>query len=517
MSKINTSDLILSILSGVLFTISHIVPYTGFLSWILLTPLFIAIEDKRPFHALCLGVLTGTVLNVIGSYWLIETLSRFGGFPFPISLLFLLILSFYSGLSIGIFTLVISILNLLKKRGYLPVIVIASVWTSIEYLFPFLFPYTIANPQAHFLPIIQISDLFGIYAVSFLIIFVNVTLMRVYKFMRKQGPIPHYEITISILLLTLTLIYGFWRIKTEKRIMADSPKIKVGIVQANFNFLEKIEEHQENMIEIHKSMSQSLNYPDLIIWPETAILLWISTSSDQLVKNGNTAIPDIKGTYFVVGGLSYESNETSPDETDYENITKYNTAFLTDSDGNIIGRYHKIKLLLFGEYLPFSSWIPALKKLSPATGDFIPGNELNLFEIKEKGIKIAPLICYEDIIPSFSRKFVKKGANLIINLTNDGWFGESTAPYQHLLLSIPRAVENRRYLIRSTNTGISAIIDPIGRVTDKTDIFQKTNLEGEVGLLEGRETLYTRIGDLFPWACLVFWIGYAFIIVFKKK
>ncbi len=517
MSKINKSDLILSISSGLLFTISHIVPYAGFLSWFLLIPLFIAIEDKRPFHALGLGILTGTVLNALGSYWLIGTLSRFGGFPFPISLLFLLILSFYSGLSIGIFTLVITILNLLKKRGLLSVIVIASVWTSMEYLFPFLFPYTIANPQAHFIPILQISDLLGIYGVSFLIIFVNVTLMRLYKYIRKQGPIPHYEIIISILLLTLTLIYGFWRIETEKRIIADAPTIKVGLVQANFNFLEKIDENQEPMIEIHKSMSQSLNHPDLIIWPETAVMLWIPTSSDRLIENGNTVIPDINGTYFLVGGLSYESNETSPDEFAYDNMTKYNTAFLTDSGGNIIGRYHKIKLLLFGEYLPFSTWIPALKKLSPVSGDFIPGNELNLFEIKEKGVKIAPLICYEDIIPSFSRKFVKKGANLIINITNDGWFGESTAPYQHLLLSIPRAIENRRYLIRSTNTGISAIIDPIGRVVDKTDIFRKTNLEGEVGILEGRETLYTKVGDIFPWTCLVVWIGYAFIIILKKK
>jgi len=517
MSKINASDLILSILSGILFAISLIVPYTGFLSWVLLIPLFIAIGDKKPRHALCLGILTGTVANVIGSYWLIGTLSRFGGFPVPISLLFLLILSVYSGLAIGIFTLVISILNLLKNRGFLSVIVIASVWTSIEYLFPFLFPYTIANPQAHFIPVLQISDLLGIYAVSFLIVCVNVTLVRIYRYIRNEGPIPHYEIVVSILLLTLTLIYGFWRIETEERIIADSPKIKVGLVQANFNFLEKINENQENMIETHKSMSQALNYPDLIIWPETAILLWIPTSSGQLADEGNAAIPNIKGTYFLVGGLSYESDETSPDEIDYDNITKYNTAFLSDSEGNIIGRYHKIKLLLFGEYLPFSTWIPALKKLSPASGDFIPGEELNLFEIEEKGIRIAPLICYEDIIPSFSRKFVKMGANLIINLTNDGWFGDSTAPYQHLLLSIPRAIENRRYLIRSTNTGISAIIDPVGRVIERTETFQKTNLEGEVGILDGRETLYTKIGDVFPWACLVIWIGYSFIIVIKKK
>ncbi|MCZ6555771.1 MAG: apolipoprotein N-acyltransferase, partial [Candidatus Dadabacteria bacterium] len=175
------------------------------------------------------------------------------------------------------------------------------------------------------------------------------------------------------------------------------------------------------------------------------------------------------------------------------------------------------KLILFGEYLPFAKYIPAIKNISPASGDFTPGDKLDLFEIKEKGARIAPIICYEDIIPSFSRQFVNKGANLIVNITNDAWFGKTIAPYQHLFISIPRAVETRKYLLRSTNTGISAIIDPVGRVVDRTDNFVQTNLEGEVSLMNGGKTLYTRIGDLFPIACSVFWIGFVVVVKLRGK
>jgi apolipoprotein N-acyltransferase len=508
MSNIKTIDVNLSTMSGALFAITFMIPYSGIISWFVLIPLLIAIKDKSPMGALVLGTLAGTVANSLGFYWLIGTLSRFGGFPFPVSLAFLLILSAFTGLSFGIFSYLTTKLQLLNKRGISSAIAIASIWTSVEFLFPFLFPYTIANPQANFPPIIQVSDLFGIYAVGFLIVLVNITVMRTYMFIKEHKPAPYSEIMISVLLLTFTMSYGFWRIKTENSLMSEAPKLSVGLVQANFDFFEKVENNEEIISRRHKSMSEVLDHPDLIIWPETAIQAWVPTSADKLIERGNIAVPDIPGTYFLVGGLSFEAKGNPSDEIDLKDIKEYNTAFLTDAKGNILGRYHKIKLLLFGEYLPFSNIFPSLQKLSPESGDFIPGHKLTLFKIKEKGLKIAPLICYEDILPSFSRKFAAKGANLIVNITNDAWFGKTYAPYQHLLLSIPRSVETRRYLIRATNTGISAIIDPVGRVVKKTQIFKETSLEGKVAILDGKNTLYTRIGYLFPVGCLVFWIGY---------
>jgi len=511
-NMIKKYDLILSVISGVLYPAAFMVPPAGILSWFLLVPLFMAIENKSPWNAFRLGILTGTIANTIGTYWIIATLSRFGGFPFVISVLFHLILSTYSGLSIGIFAYVTIRLGLLGKRGLLSAFVIAAIWTSIEFLFPYLFPYGITNSQSQYLPIIQIFDLFGMYSLSFLIVFVNVTLMRLLKRFLEKVPTPALETATSLILLILVIDYGLSKIDVENRKIAEAPKIKVGIVQANFDFFEKNENNEDEISKRHVSMSKALGSPDLVVWPETAVQAWIPMSSYLLANDGKRVIPHIKGSYFLVGGLSYNINKTSPAGSISDaDIEKFNTAFLTDSQGRILGRYHKIKLLLFGEYLPFARYIPSLKKLSPASGDFIPGSELNLFEIKEKGVKIAPLICYEDIIPSFSRKFVKKGANLIVNITNDAWFGRTTAPYQHLFLSVPRAVETRRYLVRATNTGVSAIIDPVGRVVAKTEIFKPATLEEEIGIMNGEKTLYTKTGDVFSWGCLALWIGFAVV------
>ncbi|MEQ9620216.1 MAG: apolipoprotein N-acyltransferase [Deltaproteobacteria bacterium] len=517
MNKIDRNDLILSALTGVLYPLTFMVPYSGILSWVLLIPLFLAIEKKGAFDAFKLGLIAGTVSNFIGTYWLIGTLARFGGFPIPVSVVFIIILSAYSGLAYAIFSYIVTRLGFLKSPGVLSVLLVAAVWTSIEYVFPFLFPYGIANSQADYIHLIQIFDLQGVYTLSFIIVVVNVTIMRVFKRYYEKTPLPVREIALSLVLIASTLFYGIYKIDKVEAEMARAPKLKIGMVQANFDFLAKTESQEEIVTQRHKEMSRELQSSDLIIWPETAIQAWFSNGSDLLIVRDEMGVPDIEGKYFIVGGMSFEPKDPEAEIITDENLTKYNTAFLTDSKGLILGRYHKMELLLFGEYLPFTKYVPALKNISPASGDFTPGDEFNLFEIEEKNARIAPIICYEDIIPSFSRKFVAKGANLIINITNDAWFGKTIAPYQHLLVSIPRSVETRRYLLRSTNTGISAIIDPVGRVVEKTDIFVRTNLEGEVGLMDGETTLYTKAGDIFPVACLVFWIGFAVIGKLRGK
>ncbi|HEX3033800.1 MAG TPA: apolipoprotein N-acyltransferase [Thermodesulfobacteriota bacterium] len=514
MRQITKYDLLLSIISAVLFPIAFTIPYAGIIAWFLLIPFFMALENKSAWNGFKLGLLTGTIANAVGSYWIIGTIYRFGGFPYPISFLFHLILSAYSGLLFAIFAYITTRLNLFRKPGLLSALLIAAVWTSLEFLFPYLFPYGITNTQANYLPLMQIYELFGMYSLSFLIVLVNVTLMRLVKRILGQYQFPTSEVAASLILLVLVIAYGFWKIEVVDKQIAEARKIKVGIVQANFDFDEKNENNQETVTRKHKLMSEGFNSPDLIVWPETAIQAWFPVSSDFLVKDGEVAIPQTEGSYFLVGGLSYKIQGNTSDGISDEEIVKFNTAFLTDPQGEILGRYNKIKLLLFGEYLPFSKYFPTIKAISPATGDFTPGYELNLLEIEEKDIKIAPLICYEDIIPSFSRKLVNRGANLIVNMTNDAWFGRSVEPYQHLVVSIPRAVETRLYLIRATNTGISAIIDPVGRIVAKTEIFEQTTVEEEVGIMDGEKTLYTKIGNVFPWGCLVFWIG--FVVITKR-
>jgi len=517
MSNIKKLDLALCALTGVLYPLTFMIPYAGILSFVLLIPLFWAIENKSAGDSFKLGLLAGLISNLIGTYWLIGTLSRFGGFPILVSIVFIVVLSAYSGLSFGLFSYISSRLGFFKKPGVLSVLLVASVWTSIEYLFPFLFPYGVSNSLADYVALIQIFDLFGVYALSFVIVIVNLTLMRVIKSTMGDMRVPAAELALSAALLAATLLYGHFRIAAVDGEIARAQKIKVGMVQANFDFLEKTENQEHIVTQRHKEMSRELESVDLIIWPETSIQAWFSNESDYLLVRDEMGVPDMEGKYFIVGGMSFTPMDPDAVVLTDENLIKYNTAFLTNSDGVILGRYHKIKLLLFGEYLPFTQFIPALKNISPASGDFTPGDEFELFEIEEKNIRIAPIICYEDIIPSFSRKFVDKGANLIVNVTNDAWFGKTIAPYQHLFISIPRAVETRRYLLRSTNTGISAIIDPVGRVVSKTDTFIQTNLVGQVGLMEGGKTLYTRIGDVFPFVCVIFWVGFALVSNLRGK
>ena len=517
MNKISRNDLVLSALTGVLYPLTFMIPYTGILAWVLLIPLFWAIENKSASDAFKLGLLAGLVSNFAGTYWLIGTLSRFGGFPIIVSVLFIIVLSAFSGLSYAIFSYIVIKLGFLRKPGVVSALLVAAVWTSVEYVFPFLFPYGIANSQADYIPVIQVFDLFGVYALSFIIVVVNLTLMRALKKAMGEIPLPSGEIALALALVIITLLYGYWRIDTIDAEIARAPKLRIGMVQANFDFLEKSESQEEVVTERHKEMSLDLKSADLIIWPETAIQAWFPTESDYLLVKDKMGVPQMDGKYFIVGGMSFTPKDPDAEVLTDEDLIKYNTAFLSDSNGVILGRYHKIKLLLFGEYLPFTNLIPALKNISPASGDFTPGKELNLFEIEDRGARIAPIICYEDIIPSFSRRFVEKGANLIVNITNDAWFGRTVAPYQHLFISIPRTVETRRYLLRSTNTGISAVIDPVGRVIARTPIFVQTNLESEVGLMNGNPTLYTRVGDVFPAACLVFWIGYAVVTRLRGK
>ena len=271
-----------------------------------------AIEDKSPWNACRLGLLTGTIANAVGFYWLIGTIHRFGGFPYPVSLIFQMLLSMYSGLSFAIFAYITTKLGLFRKPGLLSALLIAAVWTSIEFLFPFLFPYGITNSQADYIPLIQIYDLFGMYSLSFLVVLVNVTLMRFLKRFREKSANPSLEILTSLVLVVLTIAYGFWKIDVMSKRIAEAPKIKVGIVQANFDFFEKNEGNEDVVSRRHAVMSESLGSPDLIIWPETAIQAWVSTSSRFLANDGKVVVPDIKGTYFLVGGLSYKTNKIGP-------------------------------------------------------------------------------------------------------------------------------------------------------------------------------------------------------------
>jgi len=508
--------LALALFSGFLYPVGLAVPYAGITAFLVLLPLLIAISGKSPRHAFLLGLLMGGVANFIGHYWLIGTLTRFGGFYLPASIIIHLFLSVFFGLMFGIGSWLTVVSGLTRRSGIVQGLAFASIWTGLEFLYPFLFPYGLTNFLSEYVVLVQVYDLLGMYLLSFVLYFVNFAIYTAVKALYERRSFPAGTVISSLALVVFVALYGVWRIGAVDRLSALAPKIKIGIVQADFDTSEKKQPNEKAMVSRFRAMSEKLDAPDLVIWPETAVQSWVSSTSNFFGDDDGAFVPAMKGAYFLSGGLSYEVVPKLPGADNPGRVDKYNMAFLSDYNGVILGRYRKIKLLLFGEYLPFSNYFPAIKKLSPASRDFTPGRVLSVLDIPEKGARIGPLICYEDILPSFGRKFAAKGANILVNLTNDAWFGDSFEPYQHLKLATARAVETRRYLVRSTNTGISAVIDPVGRVVERTNTFEEATIETEVGLIKS-QTLYTRVGDVFPWFCVVAGVLYSCYALFLRK
>jgi len=227
-----------------------------------------------------------------------------------------------------------------------------------------------------------------------------------------------------------------------------------------------------------------------VVWPETPAPFYLK--EDQDFRTRMQSIARKLGAYFLVGYI--DGGREGPS----------NSAGLLNPDGAQISRYDKIHLVPFGEYVPFKRLLFFAESLTRQVGDFVPGVGYTLSDLD--GHKISAIICYESIFPNLVRQFVKRGSELIVLITNDGWFGQSSAPYQHLRMGVVRAVENRRYMIRTANTGITAIIDPYGRIESSTPLGVRTILDGTARFQTGL-TFYTQYGDVFAYANVLVVVG----------
>ncbi len=244
-------------------------------------------------------------------------------------------------------------------------------------------------------------------------------------------------------------------------------------------------------------------HPDLIVWPESAVSFAIPEGVNirgvLSTREGTVTTP------VIFGGIS--RRETA------DGTRLYNTAFLTDPEGDVAGTYDKTYLLAFGEYIPFGELIPQLYEYSPNTGHFTQGSHVRPMHLDVGGrdYRITTLICYEDILPRFVRRAVDEGdPHLLVNITNDAWFGATHEPYVHLALAKFRAAEHHRYLVRTTNTGVSAIVDPAGRIVTESPLFERATLHGEVAMMTGW-TPYETLGDWPGWLGLALSVYMAFL------
>ena len=311
---------------------------------------------------------------------------------------------------------------------------------------------------------------------------------------KRVGGVP---VAGAFVVLAITLLsvwfYGERRIHLIDRLVAGADTVRLAVVQGNIDQARKWDPaFQEATVEkyIRYSLTTRKMHPDLVVWPETATPFYFLDNHrlTAIVLRGIQAA----GCAFLIGSPSFRLNHNRPEY--------YNSAYLISPSGQVEGRYDKVHLVPFGEYVPFKRWLPFLGKIVANVGDFKGGTRGNT--LRWRHLKIGTLICFEIIFPRLSRAMANNQAAFLVNMTNDAWFGQSSGPFQHFSMAIFRAIENRRALIRAANTGISAFIDPVGRVIGRTPLDQEAVLSREVPVLKNK-TWYTRHGDVFAIFCLL--------------
>ncbi|MBT8374739.1 MAG: apolipoprotein N-acyltransferase [Deltaproteobacteria bacterium] len=473
----------------------------SWLAWFAFIPLLISLKDQPLKESFFLGFLAGITHYLTLVYWLIHTMRTYGHLPWVLSVVILILLSTYLALYFAVFSAAVS--RFFSKPSVL-FIIIPAFWVGLEYIRSFFlsgFPWElIGYSQFNLLQILQISDIFGVYGVSFLVVLSNATIFTLFLSLsgQKWQGITITKIhalvaaSVFVFIFLIAWSYGTLRIKSIDRLAVKSPKKRVSVVQGNIKQSEKWDKaFQHATIKKYIDLSHQTKgeWADLIVWPETSAPFYFLKEKQlsRILINGISDIP----SDFIIGSPCYERRNNR--------IEYYNSAYLIGSAGNVYGRYDKAHLVPFGEYIPLKRWLPFLGKIVEHVGDFKPGKKGNTLQWNNH--QLGFLICYEIIFPNLSRAMVKNQAAMLVNITNDAWYGRTSAPYQHFSKAVFRAVENRRALVRSANTGISGFVDPVGRVIDPTELFQDAVRTQTVPLIK-ETSFYTRFGDLFAICCL---------------
>jgi len=537
------------------------------IAWISLIPLLISLENKSLSDAFKIGLFAGLFHYLTLIYWIVNVLSRYGNMSLFLSLAALLLLSFYLSLYMALFALIV--VNF--KDNMLSSFWGAGTWVALEYARSYIMtglPWCLLGySQYARLPLIQITDIAGVYSISFVIVLVNfaihnvaslifkkkisahtigykpeVTVYNHNKLNRKQTRPPRLkesdsgqamdppaspesrragrwragnghtfkrigiEIILTSFLIGLILLYGYDNLKEKADNNLKGKELRAMIVQGNIDQSLKWDlDFQEATVSIYSKLSvKSADFePQIIIWPETALPLFfqdISHLSKEVYK-----VAKITNANILFGSPAYVK--------DKDNIFYYNRAYII-SKNRVLDYYDKVHLVPFGEYVPLKKYIPFVHRLVPAAGDFSSGKKVK--PVNSPDLRVGALICFETIFPDISRKLAGEGAELLVNLTNDAWFGRTSAPYQHLSMAVFRCVENGLPMARAANTGISAFILENGKIVDKSELFMRKTLQEKIKL-KHKKTFYSQLGDIFAILVTVVTIIKFFCLLIKRR
>jgi apolipoprotein N-acyltransferase len=496
--------LALSTLSGCLWFLA-VTPFDySALAWIAAVPMFLAIERAGSFRAaLFLGWWAGLVETAGGFYWLIDVMRRFADFPWVgAALVFLL---FCAARAI-IFLLFTAAVCAIRRRVRVPMALLGPIaMVSCELVVPQIFPCGQWISQAWNPLVIQISELTGPLGVTALLMMVNGAL---YDLMLNARA-ARYPAIAAGALLAAALIFGAVRMRQVDAVLEHAPRLKVGLVQPNFAYSVSGEfSRDEALRQLGALQEQSRRLEregaQLLVWSEGAFPIAVprdfsadfSPDSLAMIRRG-FAVPTL------IGAEMYDAAHEDA----------FNSALLLDRNGKLGGRYDKVHLLAFGEYVPGVETFPWLRKFLPdGAGRFTAGAGPGVISQQgpdDLGLRLSPVICYEDILQEFLRGVGQLHPNLLVNLTSDSWFGADTEPWEHLALSVFASVELRVSMVRAVNSGVSALIDPNGRLLQKSyadDPYRNPRAADgmlvSAPIVPGGHTVYTAVGNLFAYLCL---------------
>ncbi|MFQ5662338.1 MAG: apolipoprotein N-acyltransferase [Terriglobia bacterium] len=488
-----------ALLSGVLLVLCFPRPQLTLLAWVALTPLLVATFRPAPRTRLFFyGYLAGGVFFAGTCSWIYNVIRIYGHLSAlaagSILLLFVLVQALYFGL----FSLITG--ELARRWQLLGLFLSPFVWVALEWARSYVpfggFPWNLLGyAVAPHIGWIQPAAYTGIYGVSFLVAGVNALVAGFWLVPSRRGAV---SLGVVALVLAGLAIWG--------RQLPPVPTTATALlVQTNLPQQEEfdprwVEHHPEELRPLEQLTREAVRAlapanPALVVWPEVPVSFYFH--HDPVIRARLLRLAQATRSYFLVGVVDYRRDRPAEAGTGGV-LHPYNSAVLLSPAGELVAQYDKIHLVPFGEYLPLADWLGFLEKLVPEVSDFRPGRERVVMPTPQGGLAI--IICYEAVYPGLVRQFVERGADVLVNISNDGWFGRSAAPAQHLNMARVRAVETRRFLLRATNTGITAVVDPFGRVVARAPTHTRTVLAAGFGPRR-RVSFYVRTGDWLAALC----------------
>jgi apolipoprotein N-acyltransferase len=506
---------VLAIVSAVLQVVVFPLPNFYILSWIAVAPLLVALLHARrpptlqlegsvkllparPLQGFALGYVCGILWYGGSCYWVYSTMKQYGGINAPGAAGLLILFCLYLGLYHGAFGLVISMLGGRSLRTAL----VASpfLWVAVELARTRIsgFPWDLLGiAQVDNVPLARIARVTGVYGISLEIMVVNAAFAAAFLVRRDRRS----SLLLASVAAAFVLQIARWMPVQE--VPADHTAV---LVQENVPVLDNSDWTQQyfrdtlaNLIQISQQLpvGERIHKPDLIVWPESPAPFY---SGEVTFHDALSDLARSTHGWIVAGNIAELRTATVQ-----QNGTEiFNSASLVGPDGNWIARYDKVHLVPFGEYVPFKQFLSFAGGLTKEVGDFSRG--ASRAPLQAGKTKVGVFICYESIFPDEVRRFARDGAQVLVNISNDGWYGDSGAYAQHLKQARMRAIEDDRWLLRDTNTGVTASIDPYGRIVASVPRKTRTVLVAPYSLVS-TTTFYTRHGDWLAYACAIISIG----------